>query len=128
MKGRFTFIFLSYVVSTFQMFSQAESSASALSAPATSSNINAGLTGGNPVIDNIISTVNSVEEKNNFIGQMLPDSLASLPIGIIKQIGATRYIIAIDSMNFKSQGAYFSACAAIDFPGTTKKLAYALFL
>ena len=77
----------------------------------------------NPEIDRVISIVNSVEGKNNFIDQLNPDSNVSLPFGIIKQIGATRYTIAIDSIKFLPQGAYFSAFAAIDFPGTLKKLA-----
>ncbi|MBK7818865.1 MAG: hypothetical protein IPJ60_15980 [Sphingobacteriaceae bacterium] len=35
-----------------------------------------------------------------------------------------RYIIAVDSLKFKPGGAYFSAFAAIDFPGTTKRIAF----
>jgi hypothetical protein len=78
----------------------------------------------NPEINRIISIVNTVESKNNFIDILTPDSNVSLPFGIIKQIGATRYTIAIDSMKFLPLGAYFSAYAAIDMPGTTKKLAF----
>ncbi|MEI8136903.1 MAG: hypothetical protein WCH21_06215 [Bacteroidota bacterium] len=78
----------------------------------------------NPEINRIISIVNTVESNNNFIDQLNPDSNVSLPFGIIKQIGAVRYTIAIDSMKFLPIGAYFSAYAAIDFPGTTKKLAF----
>jgi hypothetical protein len=77
-----------------------------------------------PEINRIISIVNTVESKNNFIDQLNPDSNVSLPVGIIKQIGETRYTIAIDSMKFLSSGGYFSAYAAIDFPGTTSKLAF----
>ncbi|MBA3665016.1 MAG: hypothetical protein H0W61_12520 [Bacteroidetes bacterium] len=87
-------------------------------------NSSANATNGTAEIDRIISIVNQVETSNNFIGQINPDSLAPLPFGIIKQIGAARYIIAIDSMKFKPQGAYFSAYAAIDFPGTLKKIAF----
>ncbi len=78
----------------------------------------------NPEIDRVISIVNTVESKNNFIDQLNPDSNVSLPFGIIKQVGAVRYVIAIDSMRFQTQGAYFSAYASIDFPGTLKKLAF----
>ncbi|MDP3567396.1 hypothetical protein [Sediminibacterium sp.] len=78
----------------------------------------------NPEINRIISIVNTVESKNNFIDQLNPDSNVSLPFGIIKQTGAVRYTIAIDSMRFLPAGAYFSAYAAIDFPGSTKKLAF----
>lgn len=78
----------------------------------------------NPVVDHIISVVNTIEGNNNFTDQINPDSTAALPFGILKQIGGARYIIAVDSMKFKPQGAYFSACAAIDFPGTTKRLVF----
>ncbi len=77
-----------------------------------------------PEINRVISIVNTVETKSNFIEQLNPDSNVSLPFGLIRQIGAARYVIAIDSMNFFSDGAYFSAYAAIDFPGTLKKLAF----
>lgn len=77
-----------------------------------------------PNINRIISIVSEVEEKSKFIDALSPDSTASLPFGIIKQIGEVRYTIAVDSMKFKNDGAYFSAYAALDFPGTVKKLAF----
>lgn len=80
---------------------------------------------GDPAIDRVISIVNEVEQKENFIDNLTGDSTLTLPCGIIKQIGAARYVIAIDSMRFEEKGAYFSAYAAIDFPGTSKKLALA---
>jgi hypothetical protein len=78
----------------------------------------------NPDVDQVISMVNTVEENNNFIDQLSPDSAVSLPFGIIKKIGEARYVVAIDSVKFKPGGAYFSAYAAIDFPGTNKKIAF----
>lgn len=78
----------------------------------------------NPAIDKVLSVVNSVEQTGNYIEELSPDSIASLPIGMIKKIGEARYVIAIDSVNFKPNGAYFSAYAAIDFPGSDKKLAF----
>lgn len=78
----------------------------------------------NPAIDKVISVVNSVEQASNYIDELSPDSIASLPIGMIKKIGEARYVIAIDSVNFKPTGAYFNAYAAIDFPGSDKKLAF----
>jgi len=78
----------------------------------------------NPAIDRVISMVKTVEDNNSFIDQLLPDSNTVLPFGIIKKIGAARYVIAIDTMKFKPNGAYFNAYAAIDFPGSTKKLAF----
>jgi hypothetical protein len=77
-----------------------------------------------PEINRVISIVNEVEERNNFLDRLLPDSNITLPFGIIKQIGAARYVIAIDSLSFEKQGAYFSAFASVDFPGTTSKMAF----
>lgn len=78
----------------------------------------------NTSVNKVLSILNKVEENGNFLDKVSPDSTTELPFGIIKQIGAARYVIAIDSMKFKPTGAYFSAYAAIDFPGSTKKLAF----
>lgn len=80
----------------------------------------------NESINQVISVVHQVEETQNFInlGNLSPDSNVALPFGIIKDIGAVRYVIAIDSLKFKPNGAFFSAYAAIDFPGTSKKIAF----
>lgn len=77
-----------------------------------------------PLIDKVVSIVGDVETNNNFLDQLSPDSNVALPFGIIKQMGSVRYIIAIDSCKFRPNGAYFNAYAAIDFPGTTKKIAF----
>lgn len=77
-----------------------------------------------PDVTKVISIVSDVEEKNNFIDWLMPDSTASLPFGIIKKVGETRYVIAVDSLLFQKDAAYFSAFAAIDFPGSTKKIAF----
>ncbi|TAL59348.1 MAG: hypothetical protein EPN85_09530, partial [Bacteroidetes bacterium] len=78
----------------------------------------------NSAIDKVLSVVETVTGNGNFIDNLSPDSNIALPFGIRKQIGAVRYIVAIDSCKFKPAGAYFNAYAAIDFPGTTKKLAF----
>ncbi len=77
-----------------------------------------------PKVNKVISVVQNVEDNNRFLDQFDPDSNAVLPIGMIKKIGATRYVIAIDTVKFKPNGAYFNAYAAIDFPGSNKKLAF----
>ncbi|MBN8703120.1 MAG: hypothetical protein J0M08_08645 [Bacteroidetes bacterium] len=79
----------------------------------------------NPEADKVISVVQNVDDGGNFLDQLSFDSTLSLPFGIIRQIGSARYIVAIDSSKFLPQGAYFNAYAAIDFPGTTKKIAFA---
>ena len=78
----------------------------------------------NPQINKVISVVQNVEDHDSFFDQFNPDSNVSLPAGMIKKIGGTRYVIAIDTVKFKPNGAYFNAYAAIDFPGSTKKLAF----
>jgi len=79
----------------------------------------------NPLISNVLSIVKTVEDNASFIDQLSPDSNVALPIGLIKQIGPARYIIAIDSCKFKPDGAYLNAYAAIDFPGPSgKKIAF----
>lgn len=76
--------------------------------------------------DQISSIVETVEQSENFIelGNLHPDSNIVLPAGIIKDIGAARYIIAIDSLKFKSNKALLSAYASIEFPGTTERLSF----
>lgn len=80
----------------------------------------------NELIDQIYAITNKVEETQNFVnlGNLSPDSNIALPFGIIKDVGAARYSICVDSMKFKSNGAYFSACAAIEFPAAKKKIAF----
>ncbi|MBL6448455.1 hypothetical protein JMN32_19235 [Fulvivirga sp. 29W222] len=50
--------------------------------------------------------------------------LASLPIGIVKNIGGKRYIIAIDKARFTPQGAFFDAYISLSVPFSTKPLAF----
>ncbi|TNE55379.1 MAG: hypothetical protein EP338_03695 [Bacteroidetes bacterium] len=59
------------------------------------------------------------------VGSINTDSLPSLPIGIVKKIGETVYVIAIDDAVFETDGAHFSAYMALDFPGADRKLAFA---
>ena len=64
---------------------------------------------------------NPAAQANNFN----PQDSASLPIGIVKEIGNTIYIICIDSARFTPQGAFFSVYMAMDFPGADRKIAFA---
>ena len=54
-----------------------------------------------------------------------PSDTASLPIGIVREIGETIYIICIDSAYFTPQGAFFNVYMALDFPNTDKDVAFA---
>lgn len=54
-----------------------------------------------------------------------PQDTASLPIGIVRQIGNVIYAICIDSAFYTPQGAYFNVCMAMEFPGSAGKIAFA---
>jgi hypothetical protein len=78
----------------------------------------------NPLQSMVLSICNKVESENRFAGNMDPDSAASLPFGIIKEIGSTRYVIAIDSAKFQTSHASFSAFMALEFPGSQQKICF----
>ena len=78
-----------------------------------------------PYAKKIIALSKKIEEQNKIVGQLDPKSMYSLPIGINKEIGSTKYIIAIDSGCFRSNGAFFNAYMAVEFPGSTSTLAFA---
>lgn len=73
----------------------------------------------------VFSVIEKVKSEHRFTDVLDAEALTSLPIGIIKEIGATRYIIAIDSAVFKPNGAYFNAYMAIEFPNSNKQIAFA---
>jgi len=68
------------------------------------------------------------EIRNNPLMQTLnfnPLDTASLPVGIVKEIGNVIYVICIDSAKFTPQGAFFNVYMALDFPDSPKKVAFA---
>ncbi|MFK8046064.1 MAG: hypothetical protein AB8B72_11260 [Crocinitomicaceae bacterium] len=73
----------------------------------------------------VFSVCDKVANQNSQVGNLNPDSLSSLPIGIRKEIAGTTYIIAIDSAEFTPQGAFFNAYMAVDFPGCEERIAFA---
>lgn len=73
----------------------------------------------------VFALIDKVVSENRVTDQVDISQLNSLPIGIVKEIGATRYIIAIDSAYFTPNGAYFNAYMAIDFPNSDKRIAFA---
>jgi hypothetical protein len=77
------------------------------------------------MVQEVFQKTTEVEDPNRQIGNLSPDSTANLPIGLVKQIGDIKYIIAIDSARFLADNAYFSAYAALEFPGTGQKVAFA---
>lgn len=73
----------------------------------------------------VLRIIDFVESRGKLVDQIDANALTSLPIGIVREIGATRYIIAIDSAIFKPTGAYFNAYFAIEFPNTDKRVCFA---
>lgn len=78
-----------------------------------------------PLYRETIGVVDKVSSTNNYAGNFNPDSAASLPFGIIKEIGIAKYIIAIDSAGFGPGKSSFNAYMAIEFPGSQDRLAFA---
>lgn len=54
-----------------------------------------------------------------------PSDTTSLPIGIVKPIGNTLYIVCVDSAWFTPDGAFFNVYMAIQPQGATKPIAFA---
>ncbi|MEX1191468.1 MAG: hypothetical protein WEA99_05800 [Brumimicrobium sp.] len=84
----------------------------------------------NQEIENLINKAITLDStiRNNPSMQTLsfnPQDSTSLPVGIVKEIGQTKYIICIDSAYFTPQGAFFSVYMALDFPDSEQKIAFA---
>jgi hypothetical protein len=77
-----------------------------------------------PLQSYILSLSNKVETEDRLVGNMNPDSAANLPFGIVKELGATRYIICIDSAKYRTNSASMSAYMAMEFPGAIQKICF----
>lgn len=66
-----------------------------------------------------------VSSEGRYGGNAPAEPASSLPFGIIKEIGSSRYIICIDSLRHTPQAASASAYMALEFPGTYQKIALA---
>lgn len=76
--------------------------------------------------DRIISLDEDIRNKpSRQVSNFTPSDTASLPIGIVKEIGGTVYIICIDSAHFTSNGSSFNVYMAMDLPGAGRKVAFA---
>ena len=80
----------------------------------------------NPLIDYVISLNDRIEQEQRFTDFFSPDSASALPVGIVKEIGGTRYIIAIDSAFFTPAGAFFNAYMALQLPHSDRRVAFAV--
>lgn len=77
-----------------------------------------------PLQSMVLSICGKVEQEGRFTGTMDPDSVSSLPVGIVKEIGVSRYVIAVDSAKFHPHNAVFSAYMALEFPGALQKICF----
>lgn len=73
----------------------------------------------------VLNQTYAVEDPDKQVGSFDPETAPSLPIGLVKTIGDTKYIICIDSAYWVEDAAYFSAYMALEFPGAEKKIAFA---
>jgi hypothetical protein len=78
-----------------------------------------------PAMEKVYAMNEIVSDPDRQVGNVNPDSLPSLPVGINRNISGTQYIIAIDSAYFLPDGAYFNAYMAVEFPGADQRLAFA---
>jgi hypothetical protein len=79
----------------------------------------------NPQYKEVLSKANSVKDPSRQVGGFDPNTAPALPLGIVKEINGTKYIICVDSAYFLEDGAYFSAYMAIEFPQANKPIAFA---
>ena len=78
-----------------------------------------------PLQQKIIDKCRYVVENKQTVDQFTPGALRNLPVGIVRETPAGTFVIAIDSAFSNEQGWFFSAYAAITFPGTTEQLVFA---
>ncbi len=83
-------------------------------------------TGVNALYNKIISLDNKVRNNPSLqVSNFNPADTASLPIGIVKEIGNRYYIICVDSAYFTPQGAFFNVYMAMHVPNSPKRVAFA---
>ncbi len=77
------------------------------------------------LIDKIHNLHEKVVAEGRLVTQLVEQDLMDLPIGLVKDVGATRQIIVIDEMWFKAEGAFFNAYISLELPFVAEKLAFA---
>ncbi|ANE52822.1 hypothetical protein [Flavisolibacter tropicus] len=73
----------------------------------------------------INSLFQKIQAENRYVGSFKESDLASLPVGIAKEINGKQYLIVIDSARFTTHGAFFNVYAQLNLPGTDETLAFA---
>lgn len=77
-------------------------------------------------VSKILNLAESIaNDPSKHVSNLAGLDLVTLPVGIVKEIGNTKYIICIDSAFFEADKAYFNVYMALDFPKAQNKLAFA---
>jgi hypothetical protein len=84
---------------------------------------------GNNNVDTVITSkgkgvLDAVKNQNRIYSAMPEDAMASLPIGISKDINGRSLVIAIDSSTYEDGKSYLSLYTEIPFPGTSESLIF----
>jgi hypothetical protein len=74
--------------------------------------------------DKIIAIQDKIIQEGKTTNQLSEKDLASLPVGIPKDIGGITYWVIIDSARFTPQGAFFNAYVILDFKTSGKNIAF----
>jgi hypothetical protein len=77
------------------------------------------------LVTKITSTLQKIKNENRLVGEFKESDMASLPIGIIREINGKNYIIAIDKARFTTKGAFFDIYAQLAIPGTDEDMSFA---
>ncbi|MCA6413822.1 MAG: hypothetical protein IM601_17140, partial [Cytophagales bacterium] len=80
--------------------------------------------GSSRLADKIIALQEKIIQEGKTTNQLSEKDLASLPVGISKDIGGITYWVIIDSARFTPQGAFFNAYITLDFKMSGKTIAF----
>ncbi|MFL5743697.1 MAG: hypothetical protein ACJ751_03480 [Niastella sp.] len=76
-------------------------------------------------VSKITATFQKIKSENRLVGEFKESDMASLPIGILKEINGKAYVIAIDQARFTPQGAFFNVYAQLALPGSDETMSFA---
>ena len=67
-------------------------------------------------IDKANQLLELVESENRFVDKLDSAAIISLPVGIKTELGGLEYIILIEEVSFRPEGAYFNAFMSLETP------------
>lgn len=77
------------------------------------------------LINKITSLSRMIETQGRFIDRLEPDYEVKYPIGIVKNIGGLSYVVALESDEITTQGAFINAYMSFIVPQSQKQLSFA---